>query len=282
MNVPSIAILMATYNGERFVSQQLDSILSQTSSQWHLYLHDDGSTDNTPSILRTYAEKYPRQLTLFSYSPQGGAFRNFMSMLERVDAPYYMFCDQDDVWHTDKIERSVCAMSQAENLHAERRPVIIHTDLRVVDEEGRTLADSFWKEAGMHPDMFHNFAQRITNVVTGCTMLFNQTAKEAALSRTPEGFPLHDEWVTICTCAEGGTVVPLFEQLIDYRQHTANTLGAEACYNRKTLSYYLTSLRTIWHENRDNYRVLRSAGYGSPLRYLVNKMRNMMIYRLKY
>lgn len=281
MNVPTIAILMATYNGERYVSQQLDSILGQTSGQWHLYLHDDGSTDATPDILQQYAGKYQQQTTLLNYPPQGGAYANFMSMLERVDAPYYMFSDQDDVWHADKTERSFSAMQQAEQ-KGERRPVVVHTDLRVVDEDGQTLANSFWQQAGIRPDMFHTAAQRITNVVTGCTMLFNQFAKEAALSRKPDGKPLHDEWVTIRTCAEGGKVVPIFEQLIDYRQHGDNTLGAEACYHRKDAAYYLTSLKTIWHENRDNYRVLRSAGYGSPLRYAVNKLRNIMVYHLKY
>ncbi len=277
----TIAILMATYNGERFVSQQIDSILSQTSGQWHLYLHDDGSTDATSDILRSYAEKHPQQITLLSYPPQGGAFRNFMSMLEKVDAPYYMFSDQDDSWHVDKIERSIQAMNNAEG-KTKHCPIIVHTDLRVVDEEGHTLAKSFWQQAGIHPDMFHSFAQRISNVVTGCTMLFNQAAKDAALSTSPQGSPLHDEWVTIRACAEGGKVVPLFEQLIDYRQHADNTLGAEACYNRKNPTYYLTSLKTIWHENCDNYRVLRSAGYGSPLLYVANKIRNIMVYHLKY
>lgn len=281
MNHPTIAILMATYNGERYVGEQMDSILSQTFRQWHLFLHDDGSTDGTLAILRSYADKYPQQITILDYPAQGGAFRNFMSMLEKVESDYYMFSDQDDIWHSDKIEKTMDAMNAAEQ-NGEQRPVVVHTDLRVVDENGKATASSFWQQAGMHPDMFHTFAQRITNVVTGCTMLFNKLARNAALSKNPNGNPLHDEWVTIRTCAEGGRVVPVFDQLIDYRQHTDNTLGAEACYHRKTLAYYLTSLRKIYHENRDNYRVLRSAGYGSPIVYIVNKLRNMMVYHLKY
>lgn len=281
MNHLTLAILMATYNGERYVGEQLDSILSQTFSQWHLFLHDDGSTDGTLAILKSYADRYPQQITLLDYPPQGGAFRNFMSMLEKVESDYYMFSDQDDIWHSDKIEKTMNAMSKAEQ-KGEQHPVVVHTDLRVVDENGKATVSSFWQQAGMHPDMFHTFAQRITNVVTGCTMLFNKPARNAALGKKPNGNPLHDEWVTIRSCAEGGRVVPIFDQLIDYRQHTDNTLGAEACYHRKTWTYYLTSLRKIYHENRDNYRVLQSAGYGSPIVYIFNKLRNMMVYHLKY
>lgn len=281
MNNQTIAILMAAYNGERYVSEQIDSILSQTDTEWHLFIHDDGSSDDTCDILQTFAKRYPTQITLLNYPSQGGAFPNFMSMLEKVDADYYMFCDQDDKWHDDKIEQSMQAMSKAEK-DVKDQPVVVHCDLRVVDENGKVLASSFWQEAGIHPDMFHTFGQRITNVVTGCTMLFNKSARNVAINRQPQGHPLHDEWVTIRTCAAGGKIVPLFKPLIDYRQHHDNTLGAEACYHRKTLTYYLTSLKTIYKENCDNYRVLRSAGYGSPLVYLANKVRNMVVYHLSY
>lgn len=281
MNTKKIAILMATYNGEKYICQQIDSILEQTAGDWHLYIHDDGSSDATFSILQQYVSKVPQQITLLNYPSQGGTYLNFMSMLERVESDYYMFSDQDDIWHTDKIEKSMLVMENQEKKHPDK-PLVIHADLRVVDESGNTLASSFWHQAGMHPEMFHTFGQRITNVVTGCTMLFNDLAKKAALSKQPYGNPLHDEWVAIRTCACGGKVIPIFHQLIDYRQHHANALGAEACYHRKNLVYYLTSLRKIYHENRDNYQVLRSAGYGSPITYMMNKIRNMFVYNLKY
>ena len=273
----AIAILLATYNGETYLASQLDSLLSQSYGNWHLYVHDDGSTDATPTILHRYAVMYPRQVTLLDYPAQGGAYANFMSLLQRVEAPYYMFCDQDDVWHREKIALTMAAMKQAEH-GGQWRPVVVHTDLRVVDGNGLQLAPSFWQQAGIRPNLFHTFAQRISNVVTGCTMLFNQPARAAALRRRPACCPLHDEWVTIRCCAEGGTVVPLFQQTIDYRQHTGNTLGAEACYQQKTAAYYLTNIRRIWCQNRDNYRVLRSAGYGSPLTYLLNKLRLILVY----
>lgn len=281
MKIKTVAILMATFNGHRYIAEQIDSILKQSYEQWHLYIHDDGSTDGTAAVLSLYADQYPERITLLSYPSQGGAFGNFMSMLQLVEADYYMFCDQDDLWHTDKVELTMQQMAAAEQKYPSK-PIVVHTDLRVVDHHATEIAPSFWQAAGMHPEMFKTFGQRVANVVTGCTMLFNNATRKAALSCHPQGHPLHDEWVTIRCCAEEGMVVPLFQQTIDYRQHGDNTLGADACYYRKTTAYYLSHLRRIWTENRHNYQVLRSAGYGSPMKYLFYKIRHTLVYHLKY
>ena len=128
-----IAILMATYNSDRYISEQLDSILSQTYPNWHLYIHDDGSTDNTCEILARYVEANPAKMSILDYPPLGNAYANFMSLLSRVEAPLYMFSDHDDVWHNDKVAKSYEAYKQQKVLTPER-PVIVHSDLCVVDE----------------------------------------------------------------------------------------------------------------------------------------------------
>lgn len=281
MRADNIAILMATYNGERFLNDQIDSFLAQSYPDWHLYIHDDGSTDDTQQILNGYAQAHPSKITILDYPPQGNTYLNFMSMLQKVEAPYYMFSDQDDIWHSDKIEKTMLLMTETLESHPDV-PVVIHTDLRLVKSNGDVINESFWKAAGIYPEMIKKPEQRITNVVTGCTMLFNQLAKEAALKYTPNGKPLHDEWVTLRTCFEHGIVIPLHEQTIDYRQHDGNVLGAEACYNKKDITYYLTSLKAIYCENHDNYLVLKSAGYNSAFRYLFNKIRNIIVYNYKY
>ena len=93
-----IAILMATYNGAKYLREQIDSLLAQTCQDWHLFIHDDGSSDDTMSIVNQYIETHPDKITILDYPSQGGACKNFLSMLEQVDSSYYTFCDQDDVW----------------------------------------------------------------------------------------------------------------------------------------------------------------------------------------
>jgi len=280
-NKQSIAILLATYNGEEYLSKQLDSILAQTTREWHLFIHDDGSTDNTTDILRRYAQNFSEEISLLDYPPQGGAYNNFMSLLRKVDSAYYMFSDQDDIWHPDKVEKSMEAMIRLEQINPDR-PIVIHTDLRLVDKDGRITSSSFWQAAGIYPALFKTFEQRIVNVVTGCTMLFNHLSKQAALRHSPQGRPLHDEWITLCTCANKGIVLPLALQTIDYRQHNHNVLGAEASFNNKTTGYYFRHIKEIYEINKNNYIILRSAGYGSILTYCKNKIRNTILYHLKY
>ena len=101
---------MATYNGAKYLREQIDSILSQTNDQWHLYIHDDGSKDGTVEILNDYATRCPETVTVLDYPSQDGALQNFMSLLEKVEADYYMFSDQDDVWFPEKIEKQVQAI----------------------------------------------------------------------------------------------------------------------------------------------------------------------------
>ena len=125
---------MATYNGEKYLREQVDSIISQTCQDWHLYIHDDGSKDSTIAIIKDYICQYPDSITLLDYPPQGGACKNFLSMLDKVEAPYYMFCDQDDVWLPEKIALSLEEMKRQEALHPQK-PVVIHTDLHIVDDK---------------------------------------------------------------------------------------------------------------------------------------------------
>ena len=113
-----IAILMATYNGKDYIGEQIDSLLAQSFTNWHLYIHDDGSTDGTDKVIHQYENRYPQHISILNYPSQGGACGNFLSMLENVSADYYMFCDQDDVWLPEKIERTFERMKTAEQQHA--------------------------------------------------------------------------------------------------------------------------------------------------------------------
>ena len=264
-----IAILMATYNGERYLCEQIDSILSQTCDMWHLYIHDDGSSDNTLEILHDYADRHPEQITVLDYPTQGGALQNFMSLLERVDAGYYMFSDQDDVWHHDKVEKSFNAMKVQEDLHPDK-PVIVHTDVRVVDDKLRVLHPSYREYGHIYPEKVSCFKQCVINVTLGCAMLFNHKAKEVSLDRSWRHALMHDGWVTTRTYAANGIVYAIPESLMDYRNHGDNTIGATDG-SRFTFGYRLRHLGEMLHLNIRQYRMLRSAGYGSIFTYYQQK-----------
>ena len=273
----TIAILLATYNGERYLGEQLESLLAQTNHDWQLFIHDDGSTDATPNILHQYATAYPDRITVLDYPPQGGSCRNFLSLLSRVVAPYYMFCDQDDVWHPDKVAKTLQLMLATEKDNG-RAPVIVHTDLRVVDAALQPLHASFWHYANIRPEAVTSFQDCVMNVVTGCTMLFNAPTRHAALSKSSRLATMHDAWVTCCCYAAQGHVVALPEATIDYRQHGHNCLGAQDG-RRLTLQYRIQHFFEILRNHRATYRMLRSIAPYSPWTYFCSKVKKSSIFR---
>ena len=265
----SIAILMATYNGEKYLREQIDSILSQSSKQWHLYIHDDGSTDGTLEILNNYAEKHPEWVTVMDYPSQGGALQNFMSLLEKVEADYYMFSDQDDVWHPTKVELSYQAMKVQEAQYPDK-PIIVHSDVRVVDGNLKLLHPSYRQYGHIYPEAVKDFKSCVINITLGCAMLFNRKSREVSLDRPWKHALMHDGWVTTRTFAEEGIVYAMPEALLEYRNHGDNTVGATDG-SRFTLGYRLSHFGQMLRLNMKQYRMLRSAGYGSIFTYYYHK-----------
>lgn len=271
INCNDIAILMATYNGEKYLVEQIDSILAQTRQDWHLYFHDDGSKDNTVAIIKKYIKKYPQRMTLLKYPSQGGACRNFLSMLERIDAPYYMFCDQDDVWLPEKTKIEMTTMRKAE-ISNKGFPIIVNTDLTVVDAEKNIIHSSFWKYENIYPDFakcFFDYAA--LNVVTGCTMLFNHKVKEI-MQKPYDKALMHDAWITLYTIANKGILCNVREATILYRQHGQNTLGARNA-TMLTWKYRLGNLKEILKLNISHYRQMKAIAKISILEYIYAKIR---------
>ena len=265
---------MATYNGERFLCEQIDSLLNQTYQDWHLYVHDDGSKDGTINIVKSYAEMHPDKITLLDYSSQGGPCLNFLSMLEKVEAFYYMFCDQDDVWVEDKIELSIKEMKHQESLFPQK-PIVIHTDLHIVNEKLTVTYNSMWKYSGIFPQYIKTFndAGGHTTIATGCTMFFNQKAKECC-ARPSTKTIMHDCWLCLCTLRQGGTIYGINKQLVLYRQHGNNCLGSGGTEAKAVnLSYRIRHFSKIFRSNQRYYAMLSSLGYGSVVKYIVYKIK---------
>ena len=237
-----IAILMATYNGEKYICQQIDSILSQTCKDWELYIHDDGSTDNTIAVVESYVEKYPNKIHLIDDKSTGGAKYNFFYMFGQVEAPYYMTCDQDDVWLDKKIELTYDKMLTIEN--KADVPCLVYTELRVVDSELNTIADTMsgYQSLDCHKRTINQFI--LQNSVTGCTMMINRALRDKMLHITDiDNTIMHDWWAAL-VAAQFGKTAFIDEPTILYRQHGDNSLGALGI---NKLSYIV---RRVWQKKQ--------------------------------
>lgn len=230
-----IAVLLATYNGGKYIKEQLESLFQQSCKQFHLYVRDDGSSDDTMKIVEEFRQKYSDRITILEDSQKHrGAAKSFMYLLENVDSEYYMFCDQDDIWLPEKIEKTYARMKEIETAtlsetaaHVKgNAPILVATDLRVVDKQLSPIKESFNEDLKI--DVFRKHPELICvrHVVTGCTMMFNHAAKQASLPMSPRA-TMHDEWVALCVHFKGGVISILDDATMLYRQHTSNTLGAD-------------------------------------------------------
>ena len=221
-----ILILLAAYKGGRFIRPMVDSILAQDVGGWKLILSDDG--EDTAPILQEYADRYPDRITHYRSGRRfGSAQKHFMHLLEQFgdQADYVMFCDQDDVWHPDKVRLTLRLMEQVETDPS--LPVLVHTDLRVVDGQLREMDPSFQHYSGLDGHRLSLPQLLVQNVVTGCTVMINRSLARLACRPVEEGDMLmHDWWLALIAAAMGRAVF-LNRATIDYRQHGGNVVGAK-------------------------------------------------------
>ncbi|MBO7226090.1 MAG: glycosyltransferase family 2 protein [Bacteroidales bacterium] len=225
-----IAILMSTYNGSTYLREQIDSILKQTVKEWKLYVRDDGSKDSTLEILTEYENRYPERINVVNDVPYNlGAGESFMHLLSVADADYYMFCDQDDVWMPNKIERTMSKLLTLEEKYGKDKGIGVFTDLTVVDSKLNVLMSSLWKADNRHPEYVKSFYKQWTNrhASYGCTQMFNRAAKSLVLPyKQFEGvMGAHDNWLEYILIKQG-VYDYLDEPTILYRQHGTNVVGA--------------------------------------------------------
>jgi len=229
------AILLATYNGEKYIREQIDSILAQTDTDWVLYIHDDGSKDQTMEVIKEYVEKYPEQIIVVEGAPTGGAKSNFFYLFHQVEAPFYMCCDQDDVWLPEKIE---ITRKEMENLIRgdEDKPALVFTELCVVDGELNVIAENMRDYQGLDCKNVRLNRVLIQNVVTGCTMMVNHVLRDELTKITEyTDVLMHDWWATL-VAVRFGKVSFIEQPTILYRQHGNNGVGAS---NANSLMYQM-------------------------------------------
>ncbi len=220
-----ITILLAAYNGERYLAEQIDSILAQTEKNWRLVIQDDCSTDRTVALAQCYADSYPDHIRLVRQStPSGTSKNNFFSMLRYVDTEYWMTCDQDDIWLPNKVEVTLRAMRRLEE-EDYGVPLLVHTDLTVIDQSRNILAKSLfgYQKLDSKRDSFANLLSQ--NIVTGCTALMNRALLER-VGPIPAAALMHDWWFALIAAAFG-KIAFVAQPTVLYRQHGGNSVGAK-------------------------------------------------------
>lgn len=223
-----IYILLVTYNGEKYFIEQIESLLSQSYQNWKIWIHDDGSKDNTVKIIKDYANKYPEKIVFLDDDIScGGAKENFTYVLNNIDKnfDYIMFCDQDDVWKSDKIEKTLEKMQELENRYGNKMPLLVHTDLEVVNDRLETKSMSMWESQYINPKSDTLNKLLIQNTITGCTTMINKILASKSLPIS-EKCIMHDWWIGLVASAFG-KIGFISESTIKYRQHDSNDTGAK-------------------------------------------------------
>ena len=229
MDRMKMEILMATHNGERYLQEQLDSVLKQTEDGWHLSVSDDGSTDGTLRILEEYAARYPEKIgILHSGSRFGNARDHFLWLIRNCEADWMMLCDQDDTWVPEKTAIFREAADRAETDFGAETPLLIFSDQTPTDGELRPLADSLMRYQKQYTKEFDYRSILMQNVVTGGAMAVNRALADLALACTDfSGVIMHDWWMA-AAAARFGKIVYIDKPLGTYRQHGGNSVGAKA------------------------------------------------------
>lgn len=228
--VINIQILLATYNGEKYLDEQLESLISQTRAPDKIIVSDDNSKDSTWEKLLKWQASYPLLFEVHKNESKRhghcGNFANLCELAKKGEGDYFLFSDQDDVWHKNKIERLLKVSNQEQANLPASEPYLIHSDLKVVNEDLEEMSPSFFNFQGLpRPEQLTFPRFLIQNNVTGCASFFNRALLEKA-SPIPSGITNHDWWFGL-VAYKFGKLVFLEESLISYRQHSANALGAE-------------------------------------------------------
>lgn len=205
---------MSTYNGEQYLREQLESILSQTYKNIEVLIRDDGSTDSTLKILKEYSGLY-NNISFY----QGKNFKpakSFLDLLRKVScADFYAFCDQDDVWQNHKIEVAVTKLIESQS-------ELYYSAYSTVDKYGNIIQENVNNHS--HDDTLGN--SFVDLAVTGCTMVFTRKLLEIITKSKPNEIMMHDSWIYKTALCMGFKVIYDKNAYIYYRQHDHNVIGA--------------------------------------------------------
>jgi glycosyltransferase involved in cell wall biosynthesis len=233
---PKVAILLCTYNGARYLAEQLDSHAAQTVAHWEVQVSDDGSSDATRAILDTCRTRWGAARLHVHQGPGRGFAANFLSLVCRpeLEADFFAYSDQDDIWHADKLER---ALRWLQSVPADV-PALYCARTRLVDAAGHATGLSPWFS---RPTGFANAL--LQNVASGNTMVFNSAARRLLQEAGQDvDVAAHDWWTYMVVTGCGGRVFFDAQPALDYRQHDTNVIGMNGGWGAR-----VKRIRMLWH-----------------------------------
>ena len=240
MSLPPVTIVLSSYNGERFIAEQIASIQGQTHLHWKLLVRDDGSSDRTVDIVKAMAGRDDRIVVLGDDRGNLGPPASFGVLLEHAlsaGAAYVALADQDDVWLPTKMASELELMLCRESQVGQAKPILIHTDLSVAGENLQVVHPSYLAYEGLrHRDESPLSTLLIQNFVTGCTTLLNRALLQAGVP--VPAVIMHDWWLALCAAALG-EIRYVAEPMVRYRQHGRNAMGS------------VGQRRALWHSLRN-------------------------------
>lgn len=254
---------MGTYNGECFLEEQIRSIQTQTFANWQMLIRDDGSWDNTVNILNTFQENDNRIKLIEDDKGNQGPSNNYNILCAEatnLGADIIFFSDQDDVWLPNKLETQVQAVHNLEKRHSNELPILVYTDLAVVDMQLKSINNSFLSFQGIKNVTSEPLRILLAqNYIPACASAINHSLLALALP-IPDNVLMHDWWIALCA-ASCGRIEFIPQAMGLYRQHHSNAVGARGIVDM--INPLHGNLRTRWQTGQDN--LVRSTGQAQLL-----------------
>jgi glycosyltransferase involved in cell wall biosynthesis len=233
----SISVAMATYNGEKYIKEQIDSILVNLRKNDELIISDDGSTDNTISIIKDFQKK-DKRITLLN-GPRLGVKQNFANSIKNCNGDYIFLSDQDDIWDGNKVREVMKAFKEDDIL-------LVEHDCTLIDNEYHVINQSFFKYRKCGPGIIKNIYK---NTYIGCCMAFKSNLKKNILP-IPNNIEMHDQWIGLIA-EKFGKVKFIEKKLIKYRRHGENTTSLKHYTLKKMLKNRVQIIRCLKNIKRD-------------------------------
>jgi glycosyltransferase involved in cell wall biosynthesis len=256
------SVAMCTFNGARFLAEQLRSVASQTLVPVELVICDDGSTDDSVSIIREFSRKAPFPVQVFQNKTKLGPAKNFEKAIQKCKGEIIFLCDQDDVWQPEKIERLIDAFDK------HPQATYAFSNAEMIDESGDPLGQTLWDAVGLSRKLeaFSGTGQLEIllkhNIVTGATMAFRASFRDLVLPISADW--MHDYWIVLL----GSTVsngIPVSEPLLKYRRHATQVCGWRKDTFWQVCMESLNARAEDWRGKVDNFRRLVDRVQSSPL-----------------